>query len=83
MRTGGIRRVYVPGNLSFPKGLASSPGKPRIPPATPLVFDVELVYCPGLPAALCLVGRWHRQAVPNKQLTCWCAAHAPSLCRSG
>ena len=51
MKTGGVRRVFVPGNLGFPKGLASSAGKPRIPPASPLIFDVELVYCPGDPCA--------------------------------
>ena len=27
MRAGGVRRIYVPGNLSFPKGLASGPGR--------------------------------------------------------
>ena len=47
MRTGGIRRVFIPGNLGFPKGLPSGPGKPRIAPGAPLIFDVELVYCPG------------------------------------
>lgn len=48
MRAGGIRRVYVPGNLSFPKGLPSGPGRPRVPPASPVVFDVQLLYIPGL-----------------------------------
>ena len=27
MRAGGVRRIYIPGNLSFPKGLASGPGR--------------------------------------------------------
>ena len=27
MRAGGLRRIYIPGNLSFPKGLASGPGR--------------------------------------------------------
>ena len=27
MKTGGLRRIYVPGNLSFPKGLPSGPGR--------------------------------------------------------
>ena len=48
MRAGGLRRVYVPGPLSFPKGLPSGPGRPRVPPASPVVFDVELLYIPGL-----------------------------------
>ena len=48
MRVGGVRRVYVPGNLSFPKGLPAGPGRPRVPPASPVVFDVQLLYVPGL-----------------------------------
>lgn len=47
MRTGGIRRLYIPGPLAFPKGLPSAPGRPRIPPGSPVVFDVQLVYIPG------------------------------------
>lgn len=35
------------GNLAFPKGLASGPGRPRVPPSSPVVFDVELIYVPG------------------------------------
>ena len=27
MSTGSIRRVYIPGELAFPKGLASAPGR--------------------------------------------------------
>ena len=27
MKVGGLRRVYIPGNLSFPKGLPSGPGR--------------------------------------------------------
>ena len=48
MRVGGVRRVYVPGDLSFPKGLPAGPGRPRVPPASPVVFDVQLLYIPGL-----------------------------------
>ncbi|KAK9790759.1 hypothetical protein WJX73_006508 [Symbiochloris irregularis] len=48
MKTGGLRRVYVPGNLAFPKGVASAPGRPRVPPSSPVVFDVKLLYIPGL-----------------------------------
>ena len=48
MRSGGIRRLYIPGELAFPKGLASAPGRPRIAPYSPVVFDVKLLYIPGL-----------------------------------
>lgn len=48
MKVGGLRRLYIPGNLSFPKGLPSGPGRPRVPPASPVVFDVQLLYIPGL-----------------------------------
>lgn len=48
MSTGEIRRIYVPGNLAFPKGLASAPGRPKVPPKSPVVFDVKLIYIPGL-----------------------------------
>lgn len=27
MSTGSIRRLYIPGDLAFPKGLASAPGR--------------------------------------------------------
>lgn len=48
MRSGGVRRLYIPGDLAFPKGLASAPGRPRISPFSPVVFDVKLLYIPGL-----------------------------------
>mmetsp|Transcript_31601 Transcript_31601/g.103001 ORF Transcript_31601/g.103001 Transcript_31601/m.103001 type:complete len:219 (-) Transcript_31601:103-759(-) len=48
MRSGGVRRLYIPGSLAFPKGLASAPGRPRIPPGSDVIFDVKLVYIPGL-----------------------------------
>lgn len=48
MRTGGIRRLYIPGQLAFPKGLGSAPGRPRVPPSSPVVFDVNLLYIPGI-----------------------------------
>ena len=34
--------------MAFPKGLASAPGRPRISPFSPVVFDVKLLYIPGL-----------------------------------
>jgi peptidylprolyl isomerase len=48
MRSGGLRRLYIPGDLAFPKGLASAPGRPKIPPNSPVMFDVKLLYIPGL-----------------------------------
>jgi len=37
MQVGGTRRLFIPGDLAFPKGLASAPGRPRVPPNSPLV----------------------------------------------
>ncbi|CAG9463604.1 unnamed protein product [Pedinophyceae sp. YPF-701] len=47
MKVGGLRRLYIPGELGFPKGLPSAPGRPRVPPNSPLIFDVKLLYIPG------------------------------------
>ncbi|CAH2058176.1 unnamed protein product [Thlaspi arvense] len=48
MKAGGKRRLYIPGPLAFPKGLTSAPGRPRVAPNSPVVFDVSLEYIPGL-----------------------------------
>ncbi|CAH9106676.1 unnamed protein product [Cuscuta europaea] len=48
MKVGGKRRLYIPGPLAFPKGLTSAPGRPRVPPSSPVIFDVSLEYIPGL-----------------------------------
>lgn len=48
MSVGGIRRIYVPGNLAYPKGLTAGPGRPRVPPSSPVIFDVQLLLVPGL-----------------------------------
>ncbi|KAB2093421.1 hypothetical protein ERO13_A02G092400v2 [Gossypium hirsutum] len=48
MKIGGKRRLYIPGPLAFPKGLTSAPGRPRVAPSSPVVFDVSLEYIPGL-----------------------------------
>ncbi|KAM0012661.1 putative peptidylprolyl isomerase [Helianthus debilis subsp. tardiflorus] len=48
MKVGGKRRLYVPGSLAFPKGLTSAPGRPRVAPNSPVIFDVSLEYIPGL-----------------------------------
>jgi peptidylprolyl isomerase len=34
--------------LAFPRGLTSAPGRPRVPPNSTVVFDVNLLYIPGL-----------------------------------
>ncbi|KAL9237514.1 hypothetical protein vseg_012052 [Gypsophila vaccaria] len=48
MKVGGKRRLYIPGPLAFPKGLTSAPGRPRVAPSSPVIFDVSLEYIPGL-----------------------------------
>ncbi|OAY77902.1 Peptidyl-prolyl cis-trans isomerase FKBP16-3, chloroplastic, partial [Ananas comosus] len=48
MKVGGKRRLYIPGSLAFPKGLNSAPGRPRVAPNSPVIFDVSLEYIPGL-----------------------------------
>ncbi|XP_011043601.1 PREDICTED: peptidyl-prolyl cis-trans isomerase FKBP16-3, chloroplastic-like [Populus euphratica] len=48
MKVGGKRRLYIPGPLAFPRGLTSAPGRPRVAPNSPVVFDVSLEYIPGL-----------------------------------
>jgi peptidylprolyl isomerase len=50
MKVGGVRRVFVPGPLAFPKGLSAAAGRARVPPASPVVFDVQLLYIPGFDA---------------------------------
>lgn len=48
MQPGGLRRLFVPGELAFPKNLKAAPGRPAIPAFTPVIFDVQLLYIPGL-----------------------------------
>ncbi|KAG0579501.1 hypothetical protein KC19_4G103700 [Ceratodon purpureus] len=48
MKVGGKRRLYIPGELAFPKGLGAAAGRPRVPPSSPVIFDVSLVYIPGI-----------------------------------
>ncbi|MEW5312961.1 MAG: hypothetical protein WDW38_004558 [Sanguina aurantia] len=48
MKPGGLRRLFIPGPLSFPKGLKAAPGRPAVPPMSPMVFDVKLEYIPGM-----------------------------------
>ncbi|KAL2622972.1 hypothetical protein R1flu_003177 [Riccia fluitans] len=48
MKIGGKRRLYIPGELAFPKGLGAAAGRPRVPPSSPVIFDVNLLLIPGL-----------------------------------
>lgn len=48
MNVGGIRRLYVPGSLAFPKGLPAAPGRPRVQANSSVVFDVKVLYIPGI-----------------------------------
>ena len=48
MRSGGFRRLYVPGELSFQERLASAPGRPGVPAQSSLIVDINLLYIPGL-----------------------------------
>lgn len=50
MKVGGVRRLYIPGELAFPKPLKAAAGRPSVPANTPVVFDVQLLYIPGLEA---------------------------------
>jgi hypothetical protein len=34
--------------LAFPKGLGAVAGRPRVAPNTPIIFDVQLLYIPGV-----------------------------------
>jgi hypothetical protein len=34
--------------LAFPKGLGATAGRPRVAPSTPVIFDIQLLYIPGV-----------------------------------
>jgi peptidylprolyl isomerase len=34
--------------LTFPKGLGATAGRPRVAPSTLVIFDVQLLYIPGV-----------------------------------
>jgi peptidylprolyl isomerase len=48
MRSGGFRRLYVPGELSFQERLPSAPGRAGVPAQSSLIVDVNLLYIPGV-----------------------------------
>ena len=48
MKTGGVRKMRIPGNLAFgDKGLPSAPGRPALPPYSPVEATVTLDFIPG------------------------------------
>lgn len=48
MRTGGKRRMKIPGELAFgPKAVPAAIGRPSIPSFTPLEVEVTLEFIPG------------------------------------
>ena len=47
-QVGGTRRLYIPGDLAFPKGLKAAAGRPSVPAASPVGVVVALRYIPGL-----------------------------------
>lgn len=48
MRTGGIRKMRIPGNLAFAnKAVPAAPGRPSVPAYTPIEVTVTLDFIPG------------------------------------
>lgn len=47
MQVGGFRRLYIPGDLSFPLGLKAAAGRPSVPAKSPVMFDLRLLSVPG------------------------------------
>ncbi len=41
-------RLSLIWQLAFPKGLGAAAGRPRVAPRTPVIFDVLLLYIPGV-----------------------------------
>ncbi|GAB5367272.1 hypothetical protein AAMO2058_001215900 [Amorphochlora amoebiformis] len=48
MRLGGIRRLYIPGPLSYTNGVRTTGAGPQVPPGSPIVVDIQLAYISGL-----------------------------------
>mmetsp|Transcript_76442 Transcript_76442/g.151242 ORF Transcript_76442/g.151242 Transcript_76442/m.151242 type:complete len:224 (-) Transcript_76442:112-783(-) len=48
MKTGGQRRLKIPGRLAFgDKAVPPAAGRPQLPPMTPLEVTVKLMFVPG------------------------------------
>jgi peptidylprolyl isomerase len=43
-----MMRFLLVWQLAFPKGLSAAAGRPRVAPSTPVIFDVQLLYIPGV-----------------------------------
>ncbi len=43
-----MMRLLLIWQLAFPKGLHVAGGRPRVAPSTPVIFDVQLLYIPGV-----------------------------------
>jgi peptidylprolyl isomerase len=43
-----MMRLLLIWQLAFPKGLRATAGRPRVAPSTPVIFDVQLLYIPGV-----------------------------------
>jgi hypothetical protein len=43
-----MRRSSLIWQLAFPEGLGAAAGIPRVAPSTPVIFDVQLLYTPGV-----------------------------------
>jgi len=48
MKTGGVRKMRIPGNLAFgSKSIPAAPGRPSVPSYTPVEVEVQLDFIPG------------------------------------
>ncbi len=43
-----MTRLSLIWQLAFPKGLGATAGRPRVAPSIPVIFDVQLLYVPGV-----------------------------------
>jgi len=43
-----MMRLLLIWQLAFPRGLRAAAGRPRVAHSTPVMFDVQLLYIPGV-----------------------------------